>query len=368
MIEHPIPQNISSYQFHLVGDMTLKQFLELAGGILLAWLIWSAALPAIIKWPLSIFAAISGFAMAFLPVEERPLDQWIIAFFTAIYRPTLFSWKKTKSDILKFQPHPTEDASVRESLAKAPSAKLQTLLDVYNLNSSSLLAPDPLEKSWQERLRAIPALFAQVTVPVKLANETNFPQKLPPSPRHSPARQGEGGSESLRPLFPSENPAAILRGEITLPSKIIKIPKNIDVKIFPSPATAPFDGAKAGSLPSVSVSALPNTNSLRQPTEPIINISLSMPSPPTHPNILAGMVLDHQGMIVENAIIEIRDQKGLPVRAVKTNKLGQFTIATPLASGIYELEIEKNGLSFDILKLETKGEIIPPIEIRAKSA
>ena len=97
MIEHPIPQNISSYQFHLVGDMTLKQFLELAGGVLLAWLIWSAALPAIIKWPLSIFAAISGFAMAFLPVEERPLDQWIIAFFTAIYRPTLFSWKKTKT-------------------------------------------------------------------------------------------------------------------------------------------------------------------------------------------------------------------------------------------------------------------------------
>ena len=35
METHPVPQNISSYEFRLVGDMTLKQFLYLAGGILL---------------------------------------------------------------------------------------------------------------------------------------------------------------------------------------------------------------------------------------------------------------------------------------------------------------------------------------------
>ena len=29
---HPIPQQISSYQFRLVGDMTLKQFFQLARG------------------------------------------------------------------------------------------------------------------------------------------------------------------------------------------------------------------------------------------------------------------------------------------------------------------------------------------------
>ncbi|KKR52786.1 MAG: hypothetical protein UT88_C0021G0001, partial [Candidatus Woesebacteria bacterium GW2011_GWD2_40_19] len=34
MEQHPIPQNISSYQFRLVGDMTLKQFFQLAGGFL----------------------------------------------------------------------------------------------------------------------------------------------------------------------------------------------------------------------------------------------------------------------------------------------------------------------------------------------
>ena len=91
-----------------------------------------------------------------------------------------------------------------------------------------------------------------------------------------------------------------------------------------------------------------------------------MPSPPDHPNILAGMVIDSSGQIVPAAIIEIRDQSGLPVRAIKTNGLGQFTIATPLSPGTYELEIEKPGLTFDILKLEVKNQIIAPIEIRAK--
>jgi len=31
MEQHPIPQQISSYEFKLVGEMTLKQFLKAAG-------------------------------------------------------------------------------------------------------------------------------------------------------------------------------------------------------------------------------------------------------------------------------------------------------------------------------------------------
>lgn len=368
MIEHPVPQNIGSYQFRLVGDMTLKQFLELAGGILLAWLIWSAALPSFIKWPLCIAAILTGFAIAFLPIEERPLDQWVIAFFTAIYRPTIFNWKKKTSDILKFQPHPPDDDSVREAIAKAPSAKLQTLLDVYRLKANSPSEPDPLEKSWQERLQSIPALFAQVQIPQKLTNETNFPKKLPVPPRPRPAA-GRFLTESPHALLPSDNPAAVLRGEITLPIKTIKVPKSLDVKISPAPVKvsnqpglATPQSAQAGSLPSSSLQA-----SSPSAVSVVSNPAIPMPAPPSHPNILAGMVLDHQGMITENAIIEIRDQNGLPVRAIKTNKLGQFVIATPLSNGTYEIEIEKNGLNFDILKLEIKGEIIPPIEIRAKN-
>jgi len=93
---------------------------------------------------------------------------------------------------------------------------------------------------------------------------------------------------------------------------------------------------------------------------------LLIPTPPTRPNIIVGMVLDNEGKIVEGAILEIRNAQDLPVRALKTNRLGQFMIATPLENDLYEIEVEKEGFHFDTIKIEVKGEIIKPIEIRAK--
>ena len=78
------------------------------------------------------------------------------------------------------------------------------------------------------------------------------------------------------------------------------------------------------------------------------------------------MVTDDQGKIVDNAIIEIKDEYNKPVRAFKTNKLGQFAIATALNNGIYIIEIEKQGIVFDQVSFEASGQIIPPIAIKAK--
>ena len=49
MEQHPIPQQISSYEFKLVGEMTLKQFLKAAGGVVLALLINSSKIVFFIK-------------------------------------------------------------------------------------------------------------------------------------------------------------------------------------------------------------------------------------------------------------------------------------------------------------------------------
>ena len=64
--------------------------------------------------------------------------------------------------------------------------------------------------------------------------------------------------------------------------------------------------------------------------------------------------------------MEIRDSQGNPVRAFKTNKLGQFLSATPLHPGEYEIETEKEGFEFDIIKVSLEGKILSPIEIISK--
>ena len=106
MEQHPIPQNIASYQFRLVGDMTLKQFLELAGGGILALIVYKSGLPEIIKWPFIVVFSLAGIAFAFFPLEERPLDIWIINFFKSIYSPTLYLWRKQPKlpDFFSFAP------------------------------------------------------------------------------------------------------------------------------------------------------------------------------------------------------------------------------------------------------------------------
>src|SRR3989344_3779024 len=106
-MEQPaVPQQISSYQFRLVGDMTLKQCFQVAGGALVSLLIYSSSLPAYVKWPLIIFSFLLGVALAFFPLQDRPLSIWIVSFFKSIYSPTLFYWNKVSSKKDFFQPEP----------------------------------------------------------------------------------------------------------------------------------------------------------------------------------------------------------------------------------------------------------------------
>lgn len=264
MEQHSVPQHISSYEFRLVGDMTLKQFGLLASGCLVALIFYASPLPGYFKWPGIIFFVLLGVALAFFPIEERPLDRWIAAFFKAVYSPTQFVWKK--------EARVFEVAPEKRVLPKQPTKK------------------GPLEEKEADFLKKANNLFQLTKIPAKPVSP---PRPSPPPPPAKP--------EKTKPV--------------------------VEAKISPE---------------------------------------LPFPQPPQIANILVGMVLDAKGKIVEEAILEIRDSQGIPVRALKTNKLGQFRIATPLKDGIYEIETEKEGLIFDIIKIKLEGKIVEPIEIRAK--
>ena len=94
MEQHPIPQQITSYEFKLVGDMTLKQFGKAAGGVIIALLINSSKLVFFVKWPLIFIFAAGGLALAFVPFQDRPLETWLMAFIKSIYAPTIYFYKK----------------------------------------------------------------------------------------------------------------------------------------------------------------------------------------------------------------------------------------------------------------------------------
>jgi hypothetical protein len=84
------------------------------------------------------------------------------------------------------------------------------------------------------------------------------------------------------------------------------------------------------------------------------------------PNVLSGLVTDEKGSPIESAVLVVRDESGIPVRALKTNKLGQFLSATPLSSGTYTIEAESDIASFKHLSLNLTGQILPPIGIKGE--
>lgn len=333
MEAHPIPQQISSYQFRLVGDMTLKQFFQLGGGALVAILIYSTGLHPLIKWPLILTSVSLGAALAFLPLEERPLSRWIIAFFRSVYSPTVYIWQKSDAGYDFFQPEESTPSFSQSPIQQKPEEYFKESPSEQEKSLSNLEAG---EKNFLSR---IIGLFKQESTFGKITEQTvpsSIPITTPPQPKVKP--------EVTIPIAEPKSfrPKIVIDGENLLPTEKQQV--NISLhQVTPILKESQIKSEQA----QFSAQAAP-------------------PLPPTIPNTITGQVLTSDGKIIEGAILEIRDVAGRPVRAIRSNKLGHFMIVTALPNGQYDIITEKEGYQFEPTNFEAKGEIIPPILIKAK--
>lgn len=332
MEQHPIPQNISSYEFRLVGDMTLKQFLQLAGGILVGVIIYQLPLPGFVRFPFVFLSVVIGIALAFVPINGRPFARYIFAFITAIYAPTQYAWRQ----IEKVNPIPT---------AQIPS---QT--------------PPPISPS-------IPPLTGTNTTSPSQPQEDSHPIAATAPLQISQSETPETSSQPTQTLFSSLAPKEPVKEPLSPENPIT--PTSTTQNTPPPPPINTTDQQAIFSSSNVSTS-LPSSPTpeiiVPQKTSPIQN---SLPAtitqlikPATQANILTGIVATPDGNPVDGAIVEILDSRtGIPARALRTNRTGQFQIATPLSEGEYTIQTEKDNLSFTPVHVEVKGKIIDPIII-----
>lgn len=87
----------------------------------------------------------------------------------------------------------------------------------------------------------------------------------------------------------------------------------------------------------------------------------------THDNIIYGTVKNQFGVLADNTVVLIKDVKGNVIRALKTNKLGQFKTQTPVDNGTYLIEAIKGGENFDIIRVEAVGTKLSPVYLIGKS-
>lgn len=99
MENHPIPRQITTFEFKLIGFMTVKQFIYLVIFIPLAIIVFYLFPIPILNF---IFAAITGFlgiALAFINIQDRPLDVWIINLYKRLTSPTQYLYKKNNPPV-----------------------------------------------------------------------------------------------------------------------------------------------------------------------------------------------------------------------------------------------------------------------------
>ncbi|MBQ6154342.1 hypothetical protein IJI99_00485 [bacterium] len=170
MQEHLIPQDISNYKFHLIGELDLKQFGEIMAGIIIAFLINSTNWPGPIKYTLMIIFGGLGLVAAFLPIGGQPLSHWLGVFFKNLFAPTKFYWRKTTTipSYFTYELPPKNQAILNavEAFNDVPVKKHRALDYFTTLDRSKVQEnKDPLEIFDDANLAKITSQFAAEPTP-----------------------------------------------------------------------------------------------------------------------------------------------------------------------------------------------------------
>ncbi len=464
--QHPVPQNIMEVEFKLVGDMTLRQFSYVGGGAIIGFIIYSQPLPSIIRWPLILLVATVALGMAFVPMEERGLDEWIRNYFTASYSPTRRVWKRSKSSS-KAQATPKKkdkeksksqkqekDTERQEEVEKLGKELREKIQEVKEENSKS---KDDLEKKASEvsknldqilkamgkrsneklsekelreenmllkkrlatigeeykRLKELegaeetPANLKQTIKYYKDQLETleeknralqnELKEKEQKSSEKKPRTKEKETKELKKHIQSLEEKNKDLEEKLKtlnktakeFETKLAKLQKdkedyqqNLEEKgrelqkledqrtravgkmmklrkqLEEKPATEPSkkEVGEVSPKPEKKKSKKGKEEQLKakikeeQELAPIIN---------NVPNIINGVVKDAEGELVEGQMVIIEDEDGDPVRALKTNKLGQFAVSTPLPNGKYTVKVSSGH--YEPVKVPVEGSVLEPI-------
>lgn len=329
MEPHPIPQNVTTFQFHLIGDMTLKQFMYLAAGSTIAYILFvfvSSVYP-LIAWPLILISAGLGVAFAFMPINSRPLDYWVGAFLKAVYTPTKRIWKKNN-----------------KTFVNDPLFDSRFVTYISNLY--------PKESEVQNAVEPMPSP-EELKKTVDLAKEAqNLQMRIIQTERTLSHIREEAQKPTVAPVDYSGQVNQVLADLQNLVNQASSIKQQL--------GTVSGEEVKPQAIP-VPV------------TKPVVRVIVPQKTRATQialttfPNVINGIIKDMHGNYLDGVVVVIYDREGLPVRALKSNKLGQFSGATPLPNGTYKIEMEKDNFSFDVLQIELTGQLIAPLTITAKT-
>lgn len=388
MENHPIPQDITGFQFKIIGDMTIKQFAYIAGGVIAAWITFILPVFSIIKIPFVILFAGLGASLAFLPVEGRPFDLMVKNFFRAVFSPTQYVYQKDNGaqpngQVSTFRPEP--------SIAELSQQQLKSFIG-------------SLPGGKKNKLDEKETVFFQ-----NLANYSANPQPVRPAPEvpkpHAFANAAPSPQQKINTADQQENPqiglsdeslkneALILEKELNeakakesmqaqvnskeyleAHQKVLELQQNLNETLFQKQELEKKlidlqkqiqEKQETVYSPSLAQEPVQKETKFVRSIPQTMAKGAGLPIAPEFPNIITGIVKDPRGNPLPNILVEVKDAEDNAVRAFKTNALGQFASATPLVNGRYTISFEdpKGQNRFDSVAFDATGQIVLPIEV-----
>jgi len=99
MDQHPIPRQITTFEFKLIGFMTLRQFLYLVIFFPLGFIVYKLFPIPFLNILTGAIVAGVGLALAFIPINDRPMEVWIRNFIKRLNSPTQYFFLKNNPPI-----------------------------------------------------------------------------------------------------------------------------------------------------------------------------------------------------------------------------------------------------------------------------
>lgn len=388
MEQHPIPQNVTTFQFRLIGDMTLKQFGYLVGGGIVGYIIYKLPLPVIFTVPLAVTSVVTGFGFAFVPIEERPMDVWVLSFIKSIYNPTQYVWKKQAvtqppqaAVPLPTQPKTSAPADRRGDILQnifVPPPKVGGTspgAGVITVAAPKRGLFDQISDLWAPKPKKAPPIAMQATIPAKQMDISP-----PPIVKPAPSVSRELADTQYKETVLEEKLkklTAELEQKTAAESRVLELQTQLTELLAEQEKLM----AEVTRLRSLDVTAPlapepATTTTTQTPKTPTIQViqpgraaKVGLPRLTTFPNVVTGIVKDKDKNLLPGVLVTVKDKEGVPLRALKTNRLGQFAASTPLQNGTYLVEVEDPRLrfTFDRAQITLNGSVVPALEIFAKS-
>ncbi len=346
MQEHLIPQDISNYQFHLIGELDLKQFSEIMLGIILAVVIYQFNWPAYIKWPIMISFAGLGLIAAFFPIAGQPLSHWLKVLFKNLYAPTKFYWHKD-NQIPSYFNYELSDShrDFLESVTtfNASPVKKHKALDYFHTLEKNKAEEDKLE------------IFNS-------SNLNQVAQKLQPEIKKTTTEPATIKKLIIKPQVKTSQSQRVR--QIITPSQ-----KTLDSFLKNSNIFQPTTITdKITSVNQPKSNLYWPTNNAASKSTPIINqpdsINQGIPKILPKPNLstektpnLSGIVVDQNNKPLADVLISVKDTNNNLKTIIKTNQLGQFYYQSPLHPDNYILSPQKDNYQFneELINIDDQG-------------